>query len=146
MSYLKTLVTYPTYVAYVALSVTLFVPHLLSPRIFSVTNWGDSNAVVLLRAMCLLLAVLKDIRAQVETLQADGWTLDMRYHAATCQSELGIFSCGVIGRAFIEMLKPFGPRIRVLIPTVNVFRMVLRWSVLCVNYLRMRKPSVFTQV
>ncbi len=88
-----------------------------------VSNWGDAPANGIAEgAMTLLLAVMKDIRPQIETLNEDGWKLDSKkYVGGTLHNmDLGIYGLGVIGRRFVEMIEPFAPVIRVFDPYIDV--------------------------
>jgi phosphoglycerate dehydrogenase-like enzyme len=83
-----------------------------------VTNWGDAPAgVVAEGAMTLLLAVLKDLHQQADLIRHDGWTLDATRTGGSLDGlRVGIYGCGVIGRAFIELIRPFRPVLRVFDP------------------------------
>ena len=83
-----------------------------------VTNWGDAPAgVVAEGAMTLLLAVLKDLHQQVQNIRRDGWGLDASRTGGTIDGlRVGVYGCGVIGRAFIELIRPFRPVLRVFDP------------------------------
>lgn len=87
-----------------------------------VTNWGDAPADGIAEgAMALLLAVLKDIRPQVEKLNEDGWKLDAdKYVGGTLKNmKLGIYGLGVIGAKFVELAEPFQPELYVFDPYVD---------------------------
>ncbi len=83
-----------------------------------VTNWGEAPANgVAEGAMTLLLATLKDLHHQVQTVRDNGWAMDMRYHGGSLEGlSVGVYGCGVIGRRFIELLQPFGSTIHVFDP------------------------------
>lgn len=85
-----------------------------------VTNWGDAPAHGLAEgAMALLFAVMKDLHRFI--LRQRG--LDAEAEGAGAMGSLeetpvGIYGLGVVGRAFVEMLRPFKPQIRVFDPFV----------------------------
>lgn len=83
-----------------------------------VTNWGDAPANgVAEGAMALLLAVMKDLRHETRRIEAGAWAMDMACHGGSLWGlEVGVYGCGAIGRRFVELLRPFGARIRVFDP------------------------------
>lgn len=83
-----------------------------------VTNWGDAPAYGIAEgAMTLLLATLKDLHEQVLAIRGGRWHLDPEEFGGTLyEADLGLYGCGAIGRKFVEMLRPFGPVIRVFDP------------------------------
>ena len=82
-----------------------------------VTNWGDAPAREIAEgAMALLLAALKDLRQHVERVGQGEWARDGLAGGRLKGAPLGIYGCGAIGRAFVEMLRPFGPVVRVFDP------------------------------
>jgi phosphoglycerate dehydrogenase-like enzyme len=88
-----------------------------------VTNWGDLPAHPIAEgAVCLLLAALKDLHAQIVSMRAGGWALDgSRYGGSLQGLNVGIYGFGVIGRRFAEMLQPFGCALRAYDPYVEEF-------------------------
>lgn len=86
-----------------------------------VTNWGDAPAVRIAEgALALLLAAIKDLHHHIRLVRNDGWRMDPATHGGTLEDlEVGVYGCGVIGRAFIEMLKPHGAVIYVYDPYVE---------------------------
>lgn len=84
----------------------------------AVSNWGDAKAFdVAEGAMALLLATLKDLHAQVMTVRGGQWKTDPDEFGGTLyESNVGIYGCGAIGRVFVDMLRPFGPVIRLYDP------------------------------
>lgn len=86
-----------------------------------VTNWGDAPANgVAEGSMALLLAVMKDLRAQTSRIEHGEWAMDMERHGGSLwQLNVGVYGCGAIGRRFIELLRPFGALIRVFDPYVS---------------------------
>ncbi|MEO8376885.1 MAG: NAD(P)-dependent oxidoreductase [Candidatus Sumerlaeota bacterium] len=83
-----------------------------------VSNWGDYPANgVAEGAMALLLAVIKDMHAQINHVERNGWKMDMHFHGGTLRGiEVGIYGLGVIGQRFIELIRPFGAMLRVFDP------------------------------
>lgn len=83
-----------------------------------VTNWGDALAgAVAESAMTLLLATLKDLHQQIQLVRRDGWNLDPAYTGGSIEGlNVGIYGCGLIGRRFIELIRPFRPVLRVFDP------------------------------
>lgn len=83
-----------------------------------VTNWGDAPADgVAEGAMALLLAVLKDLRHQARRIEEGAWAMDMQRHGGSLRGlDVSVYGCGAIGRRFVELLRPFGARIRVFDP------------------------------
>lgn len=84
----------------------------------AVTNWGDCLAPGIAEgAMALLLAVLKDLHERILAIRGGGWAIDPEEFGGTLfEADLGVYGCGAIGRKFIEMVRPFGPVIRVYDP------------------------------
>jgi len=86
-----------------------------------VTNWGDTPAhEVAEGAVCLLLAALKDLHAQIMSVRnGGGGAVDnVSYGGSLRGLNVGIYGFGVIGRRFAQMLQPFGCVIRVFDPYV----------------------------
>ncbi len=83
-----------------------------------VTNWGDVPAVwVAQGAMTLLLATLKDLHHRIELVRRDGWKPDVHTHGGALEGlNVGIYGLGVIGRQFVELLRPFDAVMRVYDP------------------------------
>lgn len=83
-----------------------------------VTNWGDAPAgAVAEGAMALLLAVLKDLHQHTQAIRRDGWFLDWTLSGGSLEGlDVGIYGCGAIGRRFVELIRPFGPVLRVFDP------------------------------
>ena len=83
-----------------------------------VTNWGDALANCIAEgAAALLLATLKDLHLQIQTIRRGGAMVDPAITGGTIEElDLGLYGCGAIGRRFIELIRPFGPVIRVFDP------------------------------
>jgi len=92
-----------------------YVPFSLIESGMLVTNWGDAPSdTVAEGAMTLLLAVMKNLRDHIETVAAGGWripTLGTKGSLNGC--DVGIYGMGVIGRRFVELIRPFRPVLRV---------------------------------
>lgn len=84
-----------------------------------VTNWGNAQArAVAEGAVLLLLASLKGLRERIDNIEAGAWRpseTDFR-SGMMFELPLGVYGCGFIGRTFIDMVRPFQPRIRVFDP------------------------------
>lgn len=85
-----------------------------------VTNWGDTPArAVAEGAMSLLLAVLKDLRARTDSLQAGKPFGAKRLglpSGTLYETKVGLYGCGVIGSQFVKMIEPFEPELFVYDP------------------------------
>lgn len=79
------------------------------------TNWGDFPANSIAEgALALLLACLKDLRLQQRTIEEGGWHLSADIAGGSLFGlNVGIYGCGVIGRKFVELLRPFDCSIHV---------------------------------
>lgn len=88
-----------------------------------VTYWGDAPGVRIAEgAFTLLLAVVKDLHRRIQHIRSGGWALRPDILSGTLEGlNVGIYGCGAIGRAFIEMLRPFKPVIRVFDPYASEF-------------------------
>jgi len=83
-----------------------------------VTNWGTAPANgVAEGSMALLLATMKDLHHQVQLVRNGGWMMDLSLHGGSlCGLNVGVYGYGVIGRRFVELLRPFGSTIRIFDP------------------------------
>lgn len=83
-----------------------------------VSNWGDYPARgVAEGAMALLLAVLKDMHHQIDHVRSGGWKMDMHFRGGSLDNAaVGIYGLGVIGRRFMELIRPFNARLRIFDP------------------------------
>ncbi len=83
-----------------------------------ITNWGDAPAAAVAEgAMTLLLAVLKDLHLRTQTIRRNGWYLDPAHTGGSIEGlNVGIYGCGVIGRVFVDLIRPFRPVLRVFDP------------------------------
>jgi phosphoglycerate dehydrogenase-like enzyme len=82
-----------------------------------VSNWGDLPAAgVAEGALTLLLALAHQLPSAVRTQHDGGWGVDGGLLTRLEDLAVGVYGCGVIGARFVEMLRPFGPRVRVYDP------------------------------
>ena len=83
-----------------------------------VSNWGDAPAFAMAEgAMTLLLATLKDLHRHIQLIRGDGWFIDTASTGGSLRGlNVGIYGCGVIGQAFIELIRPFRPMLHVFDP------------------------------
>jgi len=95
-----------------------FVPEEIAASPILLSNWGDTPSFAIAEgAMALLLATLKDIHAQVMNLREGHWNLKgPGFGGSLYQAEIGVYGCGVIGKRFIHLLRPFGAEISVFDP------------------------------
>ena len=93
------------------------VPRALVEAGLLVSNWGDHPAHgVAEAAMTLLLAVLKEIPRAVDVARASRWGIETRSRGTLEGTRVGIYGCGVIGRRFVELLRPFRARMTLFDP------------------------------
>ncbi|MEX0774958.1 MAG: NAD(P)-dependent oxidoreductase [Phycisphaeraceae bacterium] len=86
-----------------------------------VTNWGDLPAAPLAEgAMALFLTVAKNMRWRIEAV-AGGANKPPQtlYNHMLKDMQVGVYGCGVAGRRFIELLRPWGCIIQVYDPYVT---------------------------
>lgn len=102
-------------------SMRAYVPRLLIEKGLALFNWGDAPAFGIAEgAFCLLLATLKNLHRQVRIIREDGWKMPLEDTGGSLRNlRLGIYGCGVIGRKFIDFVRPFQPRIRLFDPYLN---------------------------
>jgi phosphoglycerate dehydrogenase-like enzyme len=95
-----------------------FVPAEIIASDILVSNWGDSPAISIAEGtVALLLSVLKDLHRQIVDIREGGWALDGKEYGGTLfDASLGLYGCGAIGRRFVDLIRPFGPRILVFDP------------------------------
>lgn len=73
-----------------------------------VTNWGDAIAAdVAEAAFTLLLASLKELLPQQLAVRSGGWHRHNRRVGMMYGLSIGIYGMGVIGRKFVDYLRPF---------------------------------------
>jgi len=109
------------YVCNVTGSCRMGVPLEIVESPIPVTNWGDAPAgPVAEGAFTLLLACLKKLPERQRLVEAGEYRVPKGFRAHTLRGlDLGLYGCGVIGVKFIEMVRPFGPVIRVFDPYVD---------------------------
>jgi phosphoglycerate dehydrogenase-like enzyme len=75
-----------------------------------VTNWGDAPAKAIAEgALTLLLATLKDLHRRIALVRNGAWAPPRRGFGDTLEGlAIGVYGFGVIGRAFVDLLRPFG--------------------------------------
>ncbi len=95
-----------------------FIPHEIMKSGIPVTNWGDAVAGDIAEgAVTLLLACLKDLPGRITHIQQGGWRDDAEYRGWTMDGlKLGVYGYGAIGRRFVEMVRPFNPKIMIFDP------------------------------
>ena len=83
-----------------------------------VTNWGDAPAKAIAEgALTLLLATLKDLHRRIVLVRNGGWTPPRRGLGDTLEGlAVGVYGFGAIGRAFVDLLRPFGSIVRIYDP------------------------------
>lgn len=99
-----------------------YVPMKLIESNIPVTNWGDAPANgVAESAVCLLLAVIKDLHMKIMSVRNNKW--GVQKHQMTSGTleglSVGLYGFGVIGRRFAEMVKVFGANQYVFDPYVK---------------------------
>lgn len=82
-----------------------------------IANWGDHPANgVAEGAMTLLLSVMKEVPRLVASAREGGWGIKGGHRGTLVGTRVGLYGCGVIGRRFVELIRPFGPELRVFDP------------------------------
>ena len=96
-------------------------PELVASPKLVVTNWGDAPAYgVAEGAFALLMATLKEIPVFVRSARENGFGIPEGIRLGSLYgTKIGIFGMGVIGRKFVEFLRPFEPRIYAYDPFVT---------------------------
>ena len=110
-----------TYICHLTGALRQMIPVELIESSIPVTNWGDAPArAVAEGAVTLLLASLKSLRPRMQRMAEGDWrpTDDFRSGMLN-RLDLGIYGCGFIGRCFIDMVRPFGPTLRVFDPYID---------------------------
>lgn len=110
-----------SYVCNVTGTLRKWVPIEITDAGIPMTNWGDLPANPIAEgAMALLLATMKDLHHRIQTIRSDGWRVDAHTHGGRPEEmNIGVYGFGVIGRKFVEMLRPFGCTIRIYDPFVD---------------------------
>ena len=109
------------YICHVTGTVRQFIPIKLVEAGIPLTNWGDVPADGIAEgAMVLLLAMIKNLRHRIEVIQNDGWRPAGDYFSGTLKElNVGIYGFGVIGKRFLQLLRPFGSIIRIFDPYID---------------------------
>ena len=92
-----------------------FVPVEVIQSGIPVTNWGTAPAFEVAEgALTLLLAMLKNLRAHIDEKRKGEWSGNFSETGPTARGgslrnvRVGLYGLGMIGRKFVEMLRPFG--------------------------------------
>ncbi|MFO7821122.1 MAG: NAD(P)-dependent oxidoreductase [Lentisphaeria bacterium] len=95
-----------------------FVPREIIASDILVSNWGDTPAIAIAEGtVTLLLATLKDLHHQIMKIREDEWNLPGRHFGGSLyNAPLGVYGCGAIGERFVNLVKPFEPRISIYDP------------------------------
>lgn len=99
-----------------------FIPVELIESDVPVTNWGDAQArAVAEGAVLLLLASLKGLRERIDCIAGGHWRpSETEFHSGMMfDLPLGVYGYGFIGKTFVDMVRPFRPRIRIFDPFAN---------------------------
>ncbi len=99
-----------------------YIPEKIIESEIYVTNWGDAPAnEVAEGAVCLLLAVLKDLHIKIMNVRNDKWgLLENQFTSGTLEElKVGLYGFGVIGRRFAEIVNMFGAKQYVFDPYVK---------------------------
>ena len=98
-----------------------YIPVELVDRGIPLTNWGDAPAnAVAEGAMLLLLGCVKSLHGRIQWQRHGEYRPVPNAFGGTLSGmKVGVYGCGVIGRRFIELLRPFGASIAVFDPHVN---------------------------
>jgi phosphoglycerate dehydrogenase-like enzyme len=109
------------YICHLTGTLRQYVPLELIDAGLPVTNWGDAPAKPLAEgAMTLLLATLKDMHRRVQHVHHGGWAPPRRGMSDTLHGlNIGVYGFGLIGRAFVDLLRPFGAVVRIYDPYVT---------------------------
>ncbi len=96
------------------------VPRELVEAGIPISNWGDLPAPGIAEsAMTLLLTCVHDMVRIRRAQEAGDWGYDASRAGTLHGLAVGIYGLGVIGRRFVELLRPFGARIRAFDPYVT---------------------------
>ena len=107
------------YVCHLTGAMSAFVPVELVASEIPVTYWGDAQArAVAEGAVLLLLASLKGLRERIDHIEAEQWRPpEAGFRSAMLWDlPLGVYGFGFIGQTFVDMVRPFRPRIRIFDP------------------------------
>jgi len=86
-----------------------------------VSNWGSATAdSVAESAVTLTLAVLKDMHRRIKAVENDDWQLPVGTHGGSLKDlKVGVYGAGYIGRQYINLIKAFGPIIKIYDPFIK---------------------------
>jgi phosphoglycerate dehydrogenase-like enzyme len=109
------------YVCNVTGTVVAFVPLSIIEAGIPVTNWGNAPAGrVAEGAFTLTLACLKGLRERIAFVREGGWKLAEGFYSGLMEGlNVGVYGYGYIGQRYVEMLRPFHPRVRIFDPFVK---------------------------
>jgi len=108
------------YICNVSGSLSPWIPLEIIESDIPVTNWGDAPANNIAEgAMALLLATLKDIPSYVLKTRAGINGMEGQVSGTLYNARVGIYGLGFIGMRFLEMIRPFGPKLYVFDPYVE---------------------------
>ena len=94
-----------------------YVPLELVEAGIPLTNWGDAPANdVAEGAVLLLLAMVKSLNNHIQWVRGGGKFTGLAAGGTLFQMNVGVYGCGVIGQRFVDLLRGFGPMIRVFDP------------------------------
>lgn len=108
------------YVVNVTGELRRWVPLKLIESGIPVTNWGPASADNLAEGtVALMMAVMKNIRDYVKTIEAGGWRIPTSSTQGGLKGcDVGLYGLGAVGRRFVELVAPFGPKLRAFDPYV----------------------------
>ena len=107
------------YICHLTGAMGAYIPVELIESAIPVTYWGDAQSrPVAEGAVLLLLASLKGLRERIDNVEAGHWNPpEQGFRSAMLWGlALGVYGFGFIGRTFVDMVRPFGPRIRIFDP------------------------------
>jgi len=96
------------YICNLSGSLNEWIPYEITTSSIKVTNWGDAPAFSVAEgAVALLFAVMKDIPMHVLNVRMNKWGVREYPGGTLAGMRVGIYGMGVIGRKFVELLRPF---------------------------------------
>lgn len=109
------------YVCHLTGQLRTTIPIELLDSAIAVTNWGDAQAKAVAEgAVTLLMASVKGLRPRIERIAGGDWRPTDDFRSGMLQNlDLGIYGCGFIAGCFIDMVRPYGPNLRVFDPYVE---------------------------
>lgn len=87
-------------------------PHLV------VTNWGDGQAFCMAEgAFAIMMTLMKNIPLHIKNGKSKSMEPPVnKQHFTLLDTRVGIYGFGAIGRKFLEMLRPFSPKVYIYDP------------------------------